>query len=185
MAKKSEPWYIHAVLYVIIAILLYILIRVAIIDPTDYIQNENYYRSESQLRMDNIRQAQILWERKNNQYTDKIEELVTFVKTDSAVNALMVGIDSLTNRSTNPFKELTSGEFTPDSLSMSPKSGSTYSMRVDTTITIDTVINRRGRIVKIDTNIVIGTLYLLECPDGYGTIGDLENQGLKNTASWE
>lgn len=185
MAKKSEPWYIHAVLYVIIAILLYILIRVAIIDPTEYIANENYFRTESQLRMDNIRQAQILWERKNKQFTDKLEELVTFVKTDTTVNALIVGIDSLTNRSTNPFKDLTSGEFTPDSLSLSPKSGMTYSLKVDTTVTIDTVINRRGRIVKIDTTTVIGTLYLLECPDGYGSIGDLENQGLKNTASWE
>ena len=185
MAKKSEPWYIHAVLYVIIAILVYILVRVAIIDPTDYIQNETYFRSESQLRMDNIRQAQILWQRQNDQFTDNLDELVNYVKTDTTVNALMVGVDTLTNRSTNPFKNLTAGDFIPDSLTISPKSGMNYSMKVDTTITIDTVINRRGRIVKIDTTTVIGTLYLLECPDGYGSIGDLENQGLKNTASWE
>ena len=30
--KKSEPWYIHAALYLVIAILAYILIRVAIVE---------------------------------------------------------------------------------------------------------------------------------------------------------
>ncbi len=43
MSKKSEPWYIHAVLYVIIAILVVVLIKVAVIDPTEHIQSENYY----------------------------------------------------------------------------------------------------------------------------------------------
>jgi hypothetical protein len=183
--KKSEPWYIHAALYVIIAILLYVLIRVAIIDPTAYIESENYYRSESQLRMDNLRQAQILWERENQQFTDKLDSLVEFIKTDSTVNALIVGIDTLTNRSTNPFKDLTSGSFIPDSLKFSPKSHSPYNLQVDTTVTIDTIINRVGKIVKIDTTTVIGSIYLLECPDGYGSVGDLETPALKNTASWE
>ena len=72
MIKKSEPWYIHAALYVIIAILVYVLIRVAIVDPTEYIQNENYNRTESQLRMDNIRQAQILWARENENFSDDL-----------------------------------------------------------------------------------------------------------------
>ena len=80
MSKKSEPWYIHAVLYVIIAILVFVLVKVAVIDPTEHIQNENYYRSESQLRMDNIRQAQILWERENKQFSDDLGQLISFVK---------------------------------------------------------------------------------------------------------
>jgi hypothetical protein len=185
MIKKSEPWYIHAVLYVIIAILLYVLIRVAIVDPTEYIESENYFRSESQLRMDNIRQAQILWERANGQFTDDLDSLVYYVKSDSAVNALIVGVDSLTNRSTNPFKELNSGLFEPESLMYSPKTHMQYSLNVDTTVTIDTIINRRGKIVNIDTTTVIGSIYLLECPDGYGSVGDLETPALKNTASWE
>lgn len=185
MSKKSEPWYIHAALYVVIAVLLYILIRVAIIDPTEYIETETYNRTESQLRMDNIRQAQILWEKEKKQFTDSLETLVNYVKTDTNVQNLITGVDSLTNRSTNPFKELTNGEFSPDSLMYSPKSHSQYTLRVDTTTTIDTVINRVGRIVKIDTNIVIGSMYYLECPDGYGTIGDLNSPALKNTASWE
>jgi len=185
MTKKGEPWYIHAILYVVIAILVYVLIRVAIIDPTDYIQKETYYRSESHLRMDNIRQAEILWDKQNKQYTDDLEKLVSYIKTDSAVHELMTGMDTLTNRSTNPFDNLTNGKFEPDSLLFSPKSHSRYKLMVDTTTTIDTVINRRGKIVRVDTNTVIGTLYYIECPDGYGTIGSLESPTLKNTASWE
>jgi hypothetical protein len=185
MTKKSEPWYIHAILYVVIAILLVVLIKVAIIDPADHIQKEEYYRGESILRMDNIRQAQILWQKKNEKFTDNLSELVSYVKNDSTVQQLIVGIDTLTNRSTNPFKSLTTGEFTPDSLMFSPKSHKPYNLQIDTTVTIDTVINRRGKIVRVDTTTVIGSLYFLECPDGYGTVGDLESPTLRNTASWE
>jgi len=185
MTKKSEPWYIHAILYVVIAILLVILIKVAIIDPADHIQKEEYYISESHLRMDNIRQAQILWQNDNEQFTDNLSELVSYVNTDSAIQQLIVGIDTLTNRSTNPFKFLTAGEFTPDSLMFSPKSHSPYILQIDTTVTIDTVINRRGKLVRVDTTTVIGSLYYVECPDGYGTVGDLESPTLRNTASWE
>jgi hypothetical protein len=185
MTKKSEPWYIHAILYVVIAILLVVLIKVAIIDPADHIQKEEYYRSESILRMDNIRQAQILWQKENEKYTDNLSELIAYVKNDSSVQELIVGIDTLTNRSTNPFRPLTTGEFTPDSLMFSPKSHTPYTLQIDTTVTIDTVINRRGKIVRVDTTTVIGSLYYLECPDGYGTVGDLESPTLRNTASWE
>ena len=50
MTKKSEPWYIHAILYVVIAILLVVLIKVAIIDPADHIQKEEYYKDGKFLR---------------------------------------------------------------------------------------------------------------------------------------
>lgn len=183
--KKSEPWYIHAALYVVIAILVYVLIRVAIVDPADYIERETYLRTESQLRMDNIRQAQILWEKHKENYTDNLDSLIHFIKTDTTVHNLMVGVDTLTNRSTNPFKDFKSGKFNADSIRLAPKSGLEYLLAVDTTTSIDTVINRTGRIVRVDTNTVIGTLYFVECPDGYGTIGDLESPALKNTASWE
>lgn len=185
MTKKSEPWYIHAILYAVIAILLVVLIKVAIIDPADHIKKEEYYRSESHLRMDNIRQAQILWQKNNEKFTDDLSKLISYVKNDSTVQQLIVGVDTLTNRSTNPFKFLTTGEFTPDSLMYSPKSHSPFIMQIDTTVTIDTVINRRGKVVRVDTATVIGTLYYVECPDGYGTVGDLESPTLRNTASWE
>jgi hypothetical protein len=185
MQKKGEPWYIHAILYVIIAVLAYVLIKVAIIDPTDFVEKEKYYKSESHARMDNIRQAEILWEKQHQKFSDNLEELLNFVKTDPKVNALIVGVDSLTNRSTNPFKELTTGQFVPDSILFSPKSHTQYILKIDTTTSIDTVINMRGKIVRVDTNTVIGSLYFIECPDGFGTVGDLKSPTLKNTASWE
>ncbi len=186
MIKRSEPWYIHAALYVVIAILTYILIKVAIIDPTNYIEKENYYRTESRLRMDNIRQAEILWQKQYKRYTDDLDSLIMFIKTDSTVAQVMAGIDTITGKSTNPFKKLTIGEFIPDSIKYTPKSHSIYILQVDTSTSIDTVINfRTGKISRIDTNIVIGTRYYVEDPDGYGTIGSVDNEALKNTASWE
>ncbi len=185
MTKKREPWYVHAVLYVIIAILVYVLIRVAIVDPTDYMQKEAYYKSESRLRMNNIRQAEILWQKKKSTYTDNMDSLVNFVKTNEAVLALINGVDTLTMKSTNPFVSLKNGSFIPDSLMKSPKSNKPYILKVDTTHTIDTVVNLRGKIIRVDEKTVIGTIYFLECPDGYGTIGDLESQTRKNTSSWE
>ena len=40
MSKKSEPWYIHAVLYVVIVVLAYILIQVAIVEPNRVVEEE-------------------------------------------------------------------------------------------------------------------------------------------------
>jgi len=85
----------------------------------------------------------------------------------------------------NPFKPLLSGAFVPESLKWTPKSHSVYILKIDTAIVIDTVINRRGKITRIDTTITFGTRYYLEDPDGYGSIGSLETDALKNTASWE
>ncbi|MFZ1291763.1 MAG: hypothetical protein WAR79_16825 [Melioribacteraceae bacterium] len=185
MNQKSEPWYIHAALYVVIAILVFILIKVAIIDPTDYIDQEKYYSTESHLRMSNIRQAQILWEKKNKKFTDDLPALVNFVKNDSAVVIAINGVDSLTNKSTNPFEILSNGSFVPESLMYSPKSRQAFILKIDTTTTIDTVINVRGQILKVDTTIVIGSNYYLESPDGYGTIGEVGNLKKKHSASWE
>ncbi len=185
MNKKGEPWYIHAALYFIIAILTYALIRVAIIDPSNYIEHENYYSNESHLRMENIRQAEILWEKKNEKFTDNLKELINFVKTDSTVASLIVGVDTLTNRSTNPFKNLSNGKLDFDSIMYSPVSHTPYILKIDTTVSIDTVVNPRGDIIKIDTVTNIGSIYFLKCPDGYGTIGDTAVMALKNTASWD
>jgi hypothetical protein len=48
---------------------------------------------------------------------------------------------------------------------------------------VDTVINRRGRIVKIDSVTTIGTLYVIETPDSNNKdrIGDIFSTALKNT----
>ena len=185
MSSKSEPWYVHAVLYVIIAALVYVLIRVAIIDPQEVIEQENYYKSESRARMLNLREAQILWKEKHNQFTDDLDSLITFIETDTTILNLKDQIDSLTGRSRYPFKILTNGEFVAESLYLAPKSHAFYTLKVDTTTEYDTVVNRRGRIVRVDTLINIGNRYLLEDPDGYGKIGDLNSDALINTPSWE
>lgn len=185
MSKKSEPWYIHAVLYVIILILAIVLIQVAIIEPQNVVEQEKYYKAESRARLSNLREAEKLWEEKHGKFTDNIDSLIHFVLTDELVAQRVAGVDTITGRQTNPFKNLSVGSFVTDSLFHSPKSIRPYILQVDTSTHLDTVINRRGQIVSVDTTITIGTRYLIECPDGYGKIGDLYSDARKNTASWE
>lgn len=63
------------------------------------------------------------------------------------------------------FLPLTTGTFTPRSLVTSPKS------------------NRPYTFVAVDTSAI--KKYVLECPDGYGTIGSLTDDSRVNKASWE
>jgi hypothetical protein len=100
---------------------------------------------------------------------------------DSVVNAF----DSLTMKPANPFKNLSDGKFTPDSLFTSPKTNQRFVMNVDTSTVTDTVVNPRGKVLRVETKTVIGTKYYIEDPNGYGTIGSIDNDALKNTASWE
>jgi hypothetical protein len=68
---------------------------------------------------------------------------------------------------------------------VSPKSRQRFIVKIDTTLSVDTVITTRGRFVRVDSTLKIGTKYLIEDPDGYGSIGSIESDALKNTASWE
>ncbi len=183
--RSGDPLYIHIILYVVIAILTVILIKVAILDPKEIVAIEKFNKSESRLRMDNLKEAQILYQKKNGNFTDNIDELITFIKEDPFVDSVVNAFDSLTMKSANPFEPLSHGEFTAESLKFTPKSHSVYILQIDTTVSIDTTVNRRGRVVKVDTTINLGTRYYLEDPDGYGSIGDLYNDALKNTSSWE
>ena len=185
MDKKSDPWYLHAGLYLVIAILTVLLVKVAIIDPHDYVVTEKYNKTESRLRMTNLKEAQILWEKKYNKYSGNIDTLIEFIKFDPFVDSIVNAFDSLVMKPANPFKPLLSREFVPDSLKWTPKSHSEYVLKIDTATIIDTVINRRGKITRVDTTITYGTRYYIEDTDGYGSIGSLESDALKNTASWE
>lgn len=185
MNSKSDPWYVHAALYLVIAILAIILIKVAIIDPHEYVENEKYNKTESRLRMDNIKEAEILWERKKGNYSGSLDELINFIKFDPYVDSLINSFDSLTMKVANPFKPLISGEFIADSLKYTPRSHSVYLLQIDTSVVVDTVIDRRGKITRIDSSVTFGTRYYLEDPDGYGSVGSLDTDALKNTASWE
>ncbi len=185
MSYKSEPWYIHAVLYAIIVVLVYVLIKVAYLDPNEVLEKEKYYKQESRLRMSNLRAAEKLWEAKYGKFTDNLNDLINFLKTDPSVKNAIESYDTVTGRSTNPFVKLSDGNLVWDTIAHSPKSGKPYIVQVDTSISADTIIDRRGRIIKIDTIKTIGQRYFIQCPDGYGTIGDLRSDALKNTASWE
>ena len=184
-SQAGDPWYIHAALYLVIAILSVILIKVAIIDPKNAVEQERFFRTESRLRMNNIKAAEILYQKKFGNYTDDLNKLISFIKEDKYVDSVMNAFDSLTMKPANPFKPLSNNEFTPESLKLSPKSFQPYVLQIDTSISVDTTINRRGVVVKVDTIRVLGTKYYLEDPDGYGSVGDLFNDALKNTSSWE
>lgn len=195
MTTNKDPWYIHAGLYVVIAILTLLLIKVAIIDPTDYVETEKANKNEARLRMDNLKEAEILWQKKYGNYTGNLDSLIAFIKHDPFVDSVVNAFDSLTMKSANPFKPLANNkdvpdslfwqDFTPDSLYWSSKTHTPFILQIDTSTIVDTVINRRGKITRIDSTVVFGTRYYLEDPDGYGTIGSLDNDALKNTASWE
>ncbi len=185
MLKKSEPWYLHAILVVIILILTYVLIQVAIVEPREVIKTRKYHKLESRLRMTNLREAQILWEKKFGSFTDNLDSLVNFIKFDTTVAQVMVGTDTITGKPTNPFHTLSHGKFDPDSLFLSPRSYQRFMVMVDTSIEVDTFINRRGEITKIDSNIIIGTRYEIKSPDSDDKIGDVFIDALRNTASWE
>jgi len=184
-SQAGDPWYIHAALYLVIAILAVILIKVAIIDPKTVVAQDKLWKSESRLRMNNIKAAEILWQKKFGNYTDNLDKLITFIKIDKYVDSVVNSFDSLTMKPANPFKLLSSGVFSPDSLMRSPKSFQVYILQIDTSVAVDTTIDRHGDVVAIDTTLVIGAKYFLEDPDGYGTVGDLNNDALKNTSSWE
>ncbi len=184
-AKTVEPWYIHGILYVIIAILVVVLVKVAIIDPSNIVQQETHYRTESRLRMKDLKEAEILWNKIHGKFTGNIDSLINFVKTSSYVDSVMHSTDTSNNKSTNPFLALSNGQFTPDSLYRTPKSNRPYELKIDTSVSVDTVVNRFGKIIRIDSNNVSGTMYYINDPDGYGSIGSTTNLALKNTVSWE
>lgn len=184
-SKNEDPWYVHAGLYFIIAVLTFLLIKVAVIDPTSEVQSEKYFKTETRLRMSNLKEAQILYEKKNKEFCASLDKLIDFIKNDKFVDSVVNAFDSLTMKPANPFKPLSDGKFTPDSLYTSPKTNQRFVMKIDTAVVSDTVVNPRGKILRVETKTVVGKKYYIEDPNGYGTIGSLDNDALKNTASWE
>jgi hypothetical protein len=186
ITKNEDPWYLHTGLYVVVAILAFILIKVAIIDPQDFVEKEKYFKTETRLRMSNLREAEILWQRKTGSFTNNLDKLINFIKTDKFVDSVVNAFDSLTMKPANPFETLLHGEFSPDSLFRTPKSHQQFIVQIDTSVQSDTVVAARtGKVLRVETKTVIGKRYLIEDPDGYGTVGSLDNDALKNAASWE
>ncbi|MDA3860364.1 MAG: hypothetical protein PF445_03975 [Melioribacteraceae bacterium] len=203
--NKKEPWYLHVGLWAVIVVLLVILIQVSIIGPTEVIATKEYNEQESRLRMTNLKHAQILYEQKYDKFTDNLDTLINFIRTDSSVIKLVAAIDTVKVyridgdttifKSRNPFSDLVSVPFNYDSLYseshfydslyLSPRSGQMFIVNVDSLLEVDTVINRRGKIVKIDSIITIGKRYLIQSPDSKDKVGDVDSDALLNTESWE
>lgn len=184
MISRTDPWYVHAGLYAVILVLIYILIQVAIVEPKSIVEKEKYYKEEARARMKNIKEAEILYQKKFTKFTNSVDSLVVFIKSPY-VDSIRQSYDTLMRRFNDPFIKLAHGEFTPESLFRTPRSQQFFILEIDTTVNVDTVVTPKGKVLRVDTNIVIGSKYRLEDPDGYGTIGDLTNDALKNTASWE
>lgn len=182
--SNQDPWYVHAGLYSIVVILVIVLIKVAIIDPREIVEKERYNRAETRLRMTNLKEAQILWEKKYGRFTDNLDSLVAFISTPF-VDSIRNSFDSLTMRPADPFKKLSHGEFAPESLYVTTKTRQRFIVEIDSSVSLDSVVTPRGRFLRVDSTLHIGTRYIIIDPDGYGTIGSLENEALKNTASWE
>jgi len=183
--KNEDPWYLHVGLYVVIAILTVLLIKVAVIDPKAEIDTENYYKKETRLRMSNLKEAQILWENKFGSFTGSLDKLINFVKNDKYVDSIVNAFDSVTMKSANPFKNLSDGKFTADSLFLSPKTFQRFILKIDSLEVIDSVVTPAGKLLRTEKKIKKGTKYYIEDPNGYGTIGSIDNDAKKNTASWE
>ncbi|MBZ0201093.1 MAG: hypothetical protein K8H86_14570, partial [Ignavibacteriaceae bacterium] len=172
-------------LYLVIAVLVYLLVRVAIIEPKEIVSLERYAKKESRLRMENIKEAQILFQKKNGHFTASMDSLVSFLKNSPFVDSVRNGFDSLSKRPTDPFHKLEGGAFVPDSLFKTPKSFKPYLVQIDTSVVTDTIYTPQGKVKRVETRTVIGSRYYVEDPDGYGTVGSVESDALKNSLSWE
>lgn len=138
-------------------------IIVVLIGVLAYVIYEPYQRmlavealkKESRMRMSNLRSAQLKHIELKGYYATTLDSLMLFINTDS----LMVA-----NRDT-VFTKLSDGTFHPDSLYFSPKTHQPYRLTADNTSAIKK--------------------YFLECPDGFGSIGSLEDDARINKGSWE
>jgi len=141
----------------IIVLLIGVLIYV-LYEPYVIFEQEIYYKAESRLRMENIRVAQLKFisdPKGVGKYNNSLDSLILYIK---------AGLESGTLKK-EEFKPLTSGTFVPESLARTPKSWVPYMLA-----TVDTAVIKK---------------YVLECPDGYGTIGSLTEEEKLNKADWE
>jgi hypothetical protein len=139
----------------IVIVLLLALLVYTIWEPFDIVREEEINLRESRLRMSNIRSAQMFYFKHHDAYITDLDSLIYWIQTDSLVIA----------KSDSLFVPLAESPFVPESLRYSPKSHRVYRMVVD-----DTSATKR---------------YLIEDPDGYGSIGSLTDVSLLHRATWE
>ena len=112
-------------------------------------------RRESRARLMNIRAAQLMYITDFAKYAPSIDSLVAYVKGKMAAGTVPM----------DTFKPLAMSAFDPDSLLRTPGSQRSYIM------------------TSVDTTVI--KKYVVEDPDGHGTIGSLTDDSRVNKASWE
>lgn len=142
------------VLKIIIVLLLGVLVY-TIWEPYEIKRTEARQRSESRLRMANLRNAQMFYYSQFQTYQKDLDSLITWIESDSLAVAKQ---DSI-------FKPLITGDFEPESLKYSPRSHEPYTIEVD-----DSSATHR---------------YYIECPDGFGYVGSIDDLSQLHRASWE
>ncbi|MBM4168884.1 MAG: hypothetical protein FJ215_06975 [Ignavibacteria bacterium] len=144
-----------SILHKIIIVALIGVLIYVLYEPFEIREREDALRRESRARMTNIRAGQLQFINKFGKYAPSVDSLIAFIKEEVAAGTV----------TTETFKPLALGPFVPESLAHSPKSFRPYVM------------------TSVDTTII--KKYILECPDGYGSIGSLTDDSRINKASWE
>ncbi|MBK7866298.1 MAG: hypothetical protein IPJ75_04495 [Ignavibacteriales bacterium] len=166
-----------------IIILAVALLKVAYIDPKKYSEQEENFKTESRLRMYNLRSAQKAYFDKNERFCGNIDELIGFLRSLGLDSTLTLGSDSL--ESEFVFRPLSNGKFVIDSLKFSPKIYLPYSFALDSARVIDSVFAENGDFIRVDTTFTPGNRFKITDPSGYGSVGNLFFDALKYSASWE
>jgi len=144
-----------SILFKLIIVALIAVLIYVLYEPFQIREREDGFRRESRARMTNIRTAQLQHINEFGRYAPSMDTLIAFVNKEISTGALTI----------EAFKPLVFSPFVSESLYYSPKSHLPYVM------------------TSIDTTVI--KKYLLECPDGYGSIGSLTDDSRINKASWE
>ena len=139
----------------IIIVILFGVLVYVIYQPFVIQEQEEMYQKESRLRMVNLRTAELQYISEYGIYSSSADSLVSFIKQKIEQGAL----------SDANFKPLAMSPFVPESLIHTPKSWRPY------------------QITSVDTTVI--KKYVIEDPDGYGSIGSLTDDNRINKASWE
>jgi hypothetical protein len=169
--------------YSLIVLLSILLVKIAYFDPKLESEVAEYYKSESRLRMHNLRCAQRAYFEKNKRFCGKIDELIAFVNSSEAgiIMDSTIGLDS----ALFSFKLLSNGELTADSLKFSTKVHTPYPILLDTVRVLDSVFSKKGEYIRVDTSFTLGSRFKIIDPSGYGSVGNLYFDATKFSASWE
>jgi len=189
MSKRTDPWYIHVGLYIVIVGLVAVLINVAVIEPKDVAETARYQKAEARLRMENIQEALKLFEMKNGKLTDSKQEILSFINSDR-MKAIKDSLknDELTGASykePDPFKNHSDGTFVPDSMFMNPYTYQPFVLKVVPIYQTDSVfVNNKFR--NIDSTLK-STNYFILNPATEEFIGDTTTTNIltKHKVSWK